>query len=142
MDTLGGRQKPAVAWSRAALMSSKAEPIAPNPQATALELATGAEAVLDTLGESGEPAGLDALHTLVATSPDLGGTLAGQVAAGLLQLLDDLIAGGRFDREALSVHVRAWRLMLTTAPDPEAGAVLIAGLNSIRSLYAAQAKAA
>jgi len=51
-------------------------------------------------------------------------------------LTDRLIAGGRFDREALAVHVRAWRLMSTTETDAESCAALLSGLKQIRDLYA------
>ena len=66
---------------------------------------------------------------------------AGEVVASLFMLLEHLISDGRFDHDALMVHVRAWRLMLTTEPNAEAKAVMLAGLKAIRSLHT-QARAA
>jgi hypothetical protein len=63
------------------------------------------------------------------------------VAASLFMLLDRLIDGGRCDREALAVHVRAWRLMATRETDDESRAALLAGLRRVRDLYA-EARAA
>lgn len=84
---------------------------------------------------------LKALRTIVAGYPEMGSPGAGDVAASLFMLLERLIAGGRYDHEALTVHVRAWRLMLTGRPGAEAEALMFAGLKAIRSLHI-QAKAA
>ena len=102
----------------------------------ALTLALQAEAALATLGKTFDAEGLAQLRTLVAGAPDLGAEGAGEVAASLFMLLDRLIAGGRFDREALAVHIRAWRLAATTPMDAEQRSALVSGLRKIRDLYA------
>jgi hypothetical protein len=45
------------------------------------------------------------------------------------------------DHQAIAVHLRAWRLMLTTNPDAEATRLLINGLKAIRD-HSTQNKAA
>jgi hypothetical protein len=112
-------------------MAADAEP-EPGPLAVVAE----AEALLAGLGKTFDAAGLAGLRTVVAGCPDLGREGAGEVAASLFMLLDRLIAGGRFDREALVVHIRAWRLTATTPIDEAAKAALLAGLRKIRDLYA------
>ena len=100
-----------------------------------------AEEEVASLDRAFDGAGLKALRTIVAGYPDMGAPGAGEVVASLFMLLEHLIADGRFDRDALLVHVRAWRLMATTTPDAEATAVLLYGLKSIRTLHN-QARAA
>lgn len=57
-------------------------------------------------------------------------------------LLDHLRNLGRFDREAVGVHVRAWRLLMTPGL-PQAGAdQILEGLLKISRRYAADAAAA
>lgn len=57
-------------------------------------------------------------------------------------LLDHMRTLKRFDREAVGVHVRAWRLLMTAAL-PEAGArQVIDGLLKVSRRYAAEVAAA
>lgn len=99
------------------------------------------EAAFTALPPGFDPQGLMAMRALVATCPDLGGGGPGAVAASLFMLLDRLIAGGRTDVEAISVHLRAWRLVLAQPPAPRELAMLIAGLKSLRDLHAEAAAA-
>lgn len=94
-----------------------------------------AEAAFATLDRIFDASGLKDLRGIVAGYPDMGADGAGQVAASLFMLLEHLIADGRFDREALAVHIRAWRLMLTAPPEGDARTVMLAGLKAIRELY-------
>lgn len=91
-----------------------------------------AQAALDGLDNTFNAAGLGALRTIVAGCPDTYAPGAGEVASSLFMLLEHLIADSRMDRDALCVHVRAWRLMLTSEPDPEATEALLKGLKAIR----------
>lgn len=100
-----------------------------------------AEAAIAALDETFDGSDLKALRTIVAGYPDMGAEGAGEVVASLFMLLEHLIADSRFDRDALAVHVRAWRLMLTVPPDPQAKAALLSGLKGVRDLHA-RAKAA
>lgn len=103
-----------------------------------LEAAEAAVAALETTFDGSD---LKALRTIVAGYPDMGSDGAGQVVASLFMLLEHLIAGGRIDRDALIVHVRAWRLMASVQPDPQAKSALLAGLKAVRDLHT-QSKAA
>jgi hypothetical protein len=118
-------------------MAPDAEPAAADPaQSDRLALLAGAETALAGMGKTFNAEVLIALRTLVAGCPDLGAEGSGEVAASLFMLLDRLIAGGRFDREALAVHIRAWRLTATTETDAASRAALLSGLKQIRDLYA------
>lgn len=94
-----------------------------------------AEALIGAMGEGFDPDGLDALRTVADGFPSEPGSSAGAVAASLSDLIAALLASGRMDREALAVHVRAWRLMLTDAPDADGEAALLQGLAAVRGLY-------
>lgn len=100
-----------------------------------------AEAALAEMDSAFDASGLKDLRGIVAGYPDMGAPGAGEVAASLFMLLEHLIADDRFDRDVLAVHVRAWRLMLTSQPDAEAKPILLAGLKAIRDLHS-QDKAA
>lgn len=59
----------------------------------------------------------------------------------LCELVDRLLQGERFDRDALAVHVRAWRLLMDPGL-PQAGAdPVLQGLNKVTDHYAPQAMA-
>ena len=94
-----------------------------------------AEAALADLDTEFDGAGLKALRAVVAGYPDMGVVGAGEVAASLFMLIEHLIDEGRIDLDALAVHVKAWRLLLTSEPDAEARAALFAGLKAIRNLH-------
>lgn len=100
-----------------------------------------AEAAFASLESGFDPVGLNALRTAVSRYPDTGKPGAGEVAASLFMLLERLISDKRMDREALGVHLRAWRLLLSTEPSAEAAQLLIQGLKAIRD-HSTQAKAA
>ena len=96
-----------------------------------------AEGLVAALGETFDRDGLETLRGVVDSYPTLGQDGAGQVVASLIGLLDDLTAGGQQDREALKVHVRAWRFMVAGKSDPAERARIIEGLGAVRALYAA-----
>lgn len=106
-----------------------------------LSFVEAAEAAFADLTPDFDAAGLDALRGVVSGYPDTGSPGAGEVAASLFMLLERLIADKRMDRDALEIHLRAWRLLLSTEPDAEAAQVLILGLKAIRD-HSTQAKAA
>ena len=106
-----------------------------------LSYVEAAETAFAGLEHGFDPVGLNALRTSVSAYPDTGMPGAGEVAASLFMLLERLIADKRMDRDALGVHLRAWRLLLSTEPGAEAAQVLIQGLKAIRD-HSTQAKAA
>lgn len=110
---------------------------APTPPSSskALQMLETAEGQMALLGKTFDIAGLTLLRAMLAGHNELGGAV-GRVAASLYQLTDRLLATGRFDREALAVHTRAWRLLLTAQPDADAVDALFAGLKAVRDHYA------
>lgn len=97
-----------------------------------LSFVDAADAALAGLGPDVDATGLLALRAVVAGYPDTGDKGAGEVVASLFMLLERLISDARMDREAVEIHLRAWRLLLTTEPDQEAATVLIQGLKAVR----------
>lgn len=55
----------------------------------------------------------------------------------LCELLDHLKTHARYDREAVGVHLRAWRLLISTELPPEGAQAVLAGLNKVSALYSA-----
>lgn len=94
------------------------------------------EGLLAGLGQTASAGDLKMLRDVVETYPDDGRDGAGEVVASLLGLLDDLLTTGQSDREALAVHVRAWRFMVSRKPDKKERAQVMVGLQSVRELYA------
>jgi hypothetical protein len=107
------------------------------------ELLIEAEKVFATLGAGYDPAAMDALYNTAVRGIGLGavfGAASVDVALhSLCDLLDHLKTNGRYDGEAVGVHLRAWRLLISTEL-PEAGAnAVLAGLNKVTALYGAKA---
>ncbi|WP_397420654.1 hypothetical protein [Phenylobacterium sp.] len=106
-----------------------------------LSFVDAAETEFAVLSDRFDAAGLSALRAVVSGYPDTGAPGAGEVTASLFMLLERLISDVRMDHQAIAVHLRAWRLMLTTNPDAEATRLLINGLKAIRD-HSTQNKAA
>jgi hypothetical protein len=108
---------------------------ASRPPSPAQQLLDSVESQFSTLGKTFDIAGLTLLRAMVAGHAELGGPI-GRVTGSLYQLLDQLMETGRFDREALAVHLRAWRLLLTSEPSGDEVEALFSGLKAVRDLYA------
>src|ERR1043165_5328270 len=106
-----------------------------HPRSGDAEVLALAEGLVACLGKTFDRDGLETLRGVVDSYPDLGRDGAGEVVASLIGLINDLLAGEQQDKEALAVHVRAWRFMVSRKPDPKERAQLIAGLASVRDLY-------
>jgi hypothetical protein len=102
-----------------------------------MALLAGAETCLDRLGKVFDAQRLADLRNVVAQYPNLAGDPIGEVTASLSTLLSRLIRAGRLDREAIAVHLRAWRLMLTQPPDSIDAGPMLTGLRAVSDLYAA-----
>jgi hypothetical protein len=103
--------------------------------AASYDLLNQAEAALSL-----QQGGLDAdilanLQTLASNHPDIGGSGAGEVAAELMLLTEQMLAAGRFDRDPVAVFLQAWRLLQSTAAEGEAKVALIRGLKTLRGRY-------
>lgn len=101
----------------------------------AMQVLIEAEAQVAMMPKAFDAFKLASLQAHVSTFPGFEGRGAGEVATSLHVLLRRLQSGGCCDREALSVHVRAWRLMMTAPPEPEVVTVLLEGLKQICDLY-------
>ena len=108
---------------------------ASRPPSSAEQLLASVEEQFANLGKTFDVAGLTLLRARVAGHAELGGSI-GRLTASLYQLLDQLLESGRFDREALAVHLRAWRFLLASEPDADEVEALFAGLKAIRDHYA------
>ncbi|WP_293901873.1 hypothetical protein [Phenylobacterium sp.] len=100
-----------------------------------------AEGLVAALGKAPSVSDLQMLRDVVDSYPDDGQDGAGAVVASFIGLLKDMIASNRFDREALAVHTRSWRFMVSRKPDAKERAAILKGLRSVRDLYA-EARAA
>ncbi|MCR5878187.1 hypothetical protein [Phenylobacterium sp. J367] len=98
------------------------------------------EARLEAMGESFDDEGMADLYAIAVRG--IGGGEVCHVPAvdlaltSLCDLLDHLRTGQRYDRAAIVVHVRAWRMLLGMGDQPGTAAV-VDGLRQVSSRYAA-----
>lgn len=105
--------------------------------ATSLGLLGEAEALLAARREAFDAEALACLQTIAASHPDIGGHGAGEAAAELMLLTEQMIAAGRHEADPVAVFLQAWRLLQTKTPDAEAKFALMRGLKSLRGRYEA-----
>jgi len=111
-------------------------PKKPNRRAGDAAVLALSEGLLAAMGKTAPASDLKMLRDVAETYPDDGRDGAGEVVQSLLGLLDDLLATKQSDREALAVHVRAWRFMVSRKPDAKERAKVMLGLQAVRELYA------
>jgi hypothetical protein len=122
------------------------ETIKPTCRAELLALLELCEAGSSSLEDAYDEPAVTGLYSLAVKgigAGDVCGAPAVDIAlTSLCDLLDHLRTLGRYDHEAVGVHVRAWRLLMTTDL-PKAGAEqVLDGLLKVSSRYAAEAKTA
>lgn len=105
------------------------------PHAGESDVLALAESLVSSLDATYSRGDLETLKSVVESYPDRGVAGAGQVVASLAGLLDVLMASQRVDKAALTVHVRAWRLVASAQPDPQERDKLLEGLRLVRELY-------
>lgn len=116
------------------------EEIRPTCIADLTALLEYAEAGLKQLPEPADDAGLADLYAIAVRGIGAGAVCGvpavDEALTSLCDLIDHLRTRGRFDREAVAVHVRAWRLLMN--PDlPDGGAEpVLDGLRKVTSRYA------
>lgn len=113
----------------------------PALESRALKLLADCEAQVAALDPALSMPGRTVLRAMISSYADVTGGPSVRVVASLYTLTGDLLNSGRFDRQAIAVHMRAWRLTLTGDVDGHTQATLMEGLKSVRDLYA-NAKAA
>jgi len=99
-----------------------------------------------SLGEGFDDEGLEGLYAIavkgIGTGEICGAPSVDMALTSVCDLLDHLRTLKRYDREAVGVHIRALRLLLT-AGLPKAGAdQVLDGLLKVSGRYGAQARAA
>ena len=94
-----------------------------------------AEGLVAALGKTFNRSDLETLQGVVESYPDVGRDGSADVVKSFLGLLEDLLAAEQLDKEALAVHVRAWRFMVSRKPDQKERAQLLEGLRRVRNLY-------
>ncbi|MBL8556909.1 MAG: hypothetical protein JNL41_21740 [Phenylobacterium sp.] len=116
-------------------------PKKPHRRAGDADVLALAEGLLMSLGKTFDRTGIGVLKTVAESYPDIGRDGAGEVVASLNGLLADFLADESYDREAIAVHVRAWRFMVSRKPDKKERLRILAGLADVRTLYAEAAAA-
>lgn len=123
------------------MVEDEEQPRKPHRRAGDADVLALAEGLLASLGKTFDRGDLEVLRSVAESYPDVGRDGAGEVVASLNGLLGDFLADQTYDREAIAVHVRAWRFMVSRKPDKRERMRILSGLADVRSLYA-DAKAA
>jgi hypothetical protein len=104
-------------------------------------LLAAAEKIFAGLGSDYDEAAVGALYQTAVQGIGLGDVCgAGSVDVALhslCDLLDHLQTHKRYDREAVGVHLRAWKLLISIELPPEGAQAVLAGLNKVSALYSA-----
>ena len=104
-------------------------------------LLVAAETVFAKLGSAYDDDGVSQLYDSAVRGIGLGDVCgAGSVDVALhslCDLLDHLKTHQRYDAEAVGVHLRAWRLLISTELPPQGAQAVLAGLNKVSALYSA-----
>ena len=117
------------------------QPRKPHRRAGDADVLALAEGLLLALGKTFDRGDIEVLKDVADSYPDIGRDGAGEVVESLNGLLADFLAEESYDRQAIAVHIRAWRFMVSRKPDAKERRKILAGLADVRSLYA-DAKAA
>lgn len=97
------------------------------------------EARFEAMGDTPDPESVVELYA-VAVRGIGGGEVCGapavdQVLTSLCDLLDALRNQGRFERDAIGVHLSAWRLLIGDALPPEGADAILEGLAKVSARY-------
>jgi hypothetical protein len=110
-------------------------PKTPHRRAGDADVLALAEGLLASLGKTFERGDIEVLKTVAESYPDIGRDGAGDVVASLNGLLADFLAAEVYAREAVAVHVRAWRFMVSRKPDKAERLKIMSGLQDVRDHY-------
>jgi hypothetical protein len=112
-------------------------PKKPHRRAGDADVLALAEGLLASLPKTFARSDLEVLKQVAESYPDVGRDGAGEVVASLCGLIADFLASQTCDREAIAVHVRAWRFMVSRKPDQAERLRILSGLRDVRGLYQA-----
>lgn len=110
-------------------------PKAPHRRAGDADVLALAEGLFLALGRTFDRGDIEVLKTVVESYPDVGRDGAGEVTESLNGLLADFLEKEVCDRDAVAVHMRAWRFMVGRRPDAAERNRILAGLHDVRHLY-------
>jgi hypothetical protein len=109
------------------------------------QLLEAAEKRFASLPQAFDEAGVKELYETAVRGIGLGDVCgAGSVDVALhslCDLLDHLRTNQHYDAEAVGVHLRAWRLLMSTELPPEGAQAVLAGLNKVSAKYGAAKEA-
>jgi hypothetical protein len=112
-------------------------PKKPHRRAGDADVLALAEGLLMSMRRTFDRGDVEVLKQVAESYPDVGRDGAGEVTASLCALLQDFLDAEVYDREAIAVHVRAWRFMVSRKPDKAERARILRGLHEVRELYQA-----
>jgi hypothetical protein len=99
-----------------------------------------ADARFQGLGQETDDTGMADIYAIAVRGIG-GGRVCGLpgvdiALTSLCDLLDHLRSNNRYDRAAIGVHIRSWRLLMSTELPPEGSAAVIDGLRKVSERYA------
>jgi hypothetical protein len=99
-----------------------------------------ADSRFQALGAEADDAGMADIYAIAVRGIG-GGQVCGMAGVdvtltSLCDLLDHLRSNNRYDRAAIGVHVRSWRLLMSTDLPPEGSAAILDGLRRVSERYA------
>lgn len=111
-------------------------PKKPHPRSGDAGVLALAEGLYAALGRGYDRGDLEVLKTVAESYPDVGRDGAGEVVESLKGLIDDFIATQAYEKQAIGVHMRAWRFMVSRRPDAAERKRILQGLRDVREHYA------
>ena len=111
------------------------KPRKPHRRAGDADVLALAEGLLLSLGATFHRTDIEVLKAVAESYPDIGRDGAGGVVESLNGLLANFLADETYDRQAIAVHIRAWRFMVSRKPDHRERLKIVAGLADVRALY-------
>jgi hypothetical protein len=99
-----------------------------------------AEAGFERLGSAFDDAALAELYAIavrgIGTGSVCGAPAVDEALNSLCDLVDHFRSNGQYDRDAIGVHIRAWRLLLNPDLPTEGARPVLDGLRKVAARYA------
>lgn len=110
-------------------------PSKPNPRAGDADVLALAESLVAALRPTFNRSDLVTLKDVVESYPASAGDGTSEVVSSLLGLIGDLMARQQVGKDALNVHIRAWRFMIVGKPYAAERVPILHGLARVRRIY-------
>lgn len=99
-----------------------------------------ADAAFGRLGETFDDGALAELYAIavrgIGTGSVCGAPAVDEALNSLCDLVDHFRSNGQYDRDAIGVHIQAWRLLLNPDLPPEGAQPVLSGLRKVAARYA------